>query len=315
MAKLSLFFDGRSFEWAERSFAAVVEASRARECGSMWDFHPQFRVYFTRLLTEHDPTWLEPEAGSFGGMALMDITEAQIDRWLERGRKFFKTVARNPVVRGTLSARGLTDQELERGWQLYSDLHGFGDQAPPRAAVRETGAAQAINTIDAWDAPTYHAAHAVLDARYPEVAAFLFHNLEATTGVAAVAGVARFLDRIDALRDGKAANIDAKRCRAAVELLATRGIVDATQSAELRRSIETVQLGASPNEVSVSPEPDAHRRDVARLYIQWLNEWREVARVAIARRDYRISLGLAQRRQAGDEPTPAAQKTPKTRYA
>jgi len=47
---------------------------------------------------------------------------------------------------------------------------------------------------------------------------------------------------------------------------------------------------------------DPRRRDVAQSYINWLNEWREVARVAIARRDYRISLGLAQRRQPGDEP-------------
>jgi hypothetical protein len=232
----------------------------------------------------------------------MEITEVLIDRWIERGGKFFKTVARNPVVRGTLLARGLTDDELVRGWQLYSDLHGFGAQAQARPATKETGAAQAINAIDAWDAPAYSATHAVLDTRYPKVAAFVFENLEAETGVAAVAGVQRFLDRIDLLRDGKAPKIESEQGRAAVELLATRRIVDTTKEAELRQLIETARLGARPDEVIVPPEMDPRRRDVAEAYIQWLNEWREVARVAVARRDYRISLGLAQRRQSAEEP-------------
>ena len=91
----------------------------------------------------------------------MDINEAQIDRWLERGGKFFKSVARNPVVRGTLRARGLTDEELKHGWQLYSDLNEFGGQALARAATKET------------------AAHAVLDVRYPDVVRFLFEPLNA----------------------------------------------------------------------------------------------------------------------------------------
>jgi len=48
----------------------------------------------------------------------------------------------------------------------------------------------------------------VLDVRYPEVARFLFENLEGNVGVAAVAGVQRFLDRIDVLREGKAPAVD-----------------------------------------------------------------------------------------------------------
>ena len=211
-------------------------------------------------------------------------------------------MARNPVVRGTLLARGLTDEEPAKGWQLYSSLHGFGKQAQAMPATRQTGAAQAINSIDAWDAPAYSAAHAVLDVRYPEVAAFLFESLEASVGVAAVAGVQRFLDRIDLLRDGKAPNINPEQGRAAIELLTTRKIVDTTKAAELRQLIETAQLGARPDEVIIPAQMDPHRHEVAETYIHWLNEWREVARVAISRRDYRIALGLAQRRQSVEEP-------------
>jgi len=232
----------------------------------------------------------------------MEITEAQIDRWLERGGKFLKTVARNPVVRGALLLRGLTDDELGTGWKLYMDLHGFGALSDARNAISQTAAAQAINEIDAWDAPAFAAARAVLDARYPQAAAFLFENLEASVGIEAVASVERFLDRVDELRDGKAASVDADTGRAAAALLATRRIVDDKRAAELRALLATARLGARPEEVVPALEMDSHRREVARAFIAWLNEWREVARIAVARRDYRISLGLAQRRQSADDP-------------
>lgn len=231
----------------------------------------------------------------------MQFTEIQIDRWLERGGKFFKAVSRNPVVRGTLLSRGLTDEELAHGWQLYSELHGFGARGQTQTTTKETAAALAINAIDAWDAPAYSAAHAVLDKRYPQVSAFLFEKLEAAEGVATVAGVERFLDRVAELSNGTAPDIDPQNGREAVELLAIRRIVDATKTTELRQLIATAHAGARPNEVVVPLEADPHREQAAENYIQWLNEWREVARVAIARRDYRISLGLAQRRTAIDE--------------
>jgi hypothetical protein len=46
-------------------------------------------------------------------------------------------------------------------------------------------------------------------------------------------------------------------------------------------------------------EKDPRKVEVAQAFIRWLHEWREIARIAIARRDYRISLGLAQRRRVG----------------
>jgi hypothetical protein len=231
----------------------------------------------------------------------MEITETLIERWLERGTKFFRTVSRNPVVRGSLLPRGLTDEELAKGWQYYGELHGFGGKAEDRPATKVTAAAQAINEVDSWDAPTYSAAHAVLDARYPLVARYLFENLEAAVGIDAVVGVERFLDRLAVLRAGNAPAIEPAEQQAAVALLGTRKIINETREAELRRLIATARLGARPEEVIEAPDLDPRRQSVAESYINWLNEWREVARLAIHRRDYRIALGLAQRRHAGDE--------------
>ncbi len=246
----------------------------------------------------------------------MEMNEALIDRWLLRGSKFFKTVARNPVVRATLLARGLTDDELARGWALYTQLHGFGVQAPAQPAAKQTGAAQAINELDAWDAPAFAAARAVLEARYPAASRFLFENLEASVGTAAVAGVEQFLDRVAQLRAGTATGVNADDARAAAELLATRKIIDVAREGELRALIEKARLGARPDEVIPAPAVDPSRSDVADEFVAWLNEWREVARMAIARRDYRISLGLAQRRHGADdgedapEPAPAPAQPP-----
>ncbi len=59
-----------------------------------------------------------------------EVTERQIEQSLSRAASLFKTVADNPVVRGELFARGLTDAELERGWSLYAALLGFRNGAP-----------------------------------------------------------------------------------------------------------------------------------------------------------------------------------------
>jgi hypothetical protein len=69
----------------------------------------------------------------------------------------------------------------------------------------------------------------------------------------------------------------------------------------MRKLIETARLGARVEEVAPPLEVDPRREQVANTYINWVHEWREVARVAIARRDYRISLGLAQRRRSVEE--------------
>jgi hypothetical protein len=255
------------------------------------------------------------EAGTKGPCreVCMEITERMVELSIARAASFFKTVARNPVVRGELLSRGLTDEELRRGWALYAAVLGFGpDGRQVAKAVPETGAARALNAIDAWDAPTFATVRVVLEAHYPEAARFLFADLAPSTGPAAVAGAERFLERVAMLRDGRAPGIAPSDGKKACELLAERRLLDATQEAELRQLIETAKSGAQPNELRVI-EPDPARDEQARAFVTWLREWREVARVAIKRRDYQISLGLAQRRvkkSSGAEPIEASELEP-----
>jgi hypothetical protein len=227
----------------------------------------------------------------------MEITERLVELSIARAASFFKTVSRNPVVRGELLSRGLTDEELRHGWALYSAMLGFGSDSSgqPAATVPETSAARALNAIDAWDAPTFTAAKAVLEARYPGVAQFLFADLAPSTGPAVVAGAERFLERISMLRDGRAPGVAPEAGKGACELLAVRRLLDDGQEAELRQLIATAKSGAQPHELRVS-EPDPARDEQTRAFVVWLSEWREIARIAIKRRDYQIALGLAQRR-------------------
>lgn len=229
----------------------------------------------------------------------MQMSDVLVNRWLERGGKFFRSVGRNPVVRANLFARGLDDDELARGWALYSEILGFGPSAKTTAAQDTTAAAEALNEIDAWDAPAYSATRAVLAARFPSVSAYLLQNLEAAKGTAAAAGVERFLTRIDVLRDGKADGVTAKDARGALALLATRKILDEEREERLRTLLETVRKGAQPDE-AITHEVDPRREELLRQYVAWLHEWREVARTTIARRDYLIALGLAHSKRATD---------------
>ena len=237
-----------------------------------------------------------------------EVTERQIEQSLSRAASLFKTVADNPVVRGELFARGLTDAELERGWSLYAALLGFrnGRAAHSVSATFSTAteAAQAQNAIEAWDAPAFSAAKAVLGYRYPNVSKFLFYDLETATGLASIAGVEQFLERVTMLRQGRALGFSAEDGRGAVELLGARKILDDAQESELRRLIAVAKHGARPSEQRAREGAARHRAQQALEFLSWLHEWREVARVAIKRRDYLVALGLEQR----DECTASAEK-------
>jgi hypothetical protein len=222
-----------------------------------------------------------------------------IDRWLDRGTRFFRAVTKNSVVRGVLLARGLTDAELGHGWELYSRVFGISQSGERAVPELDTSAADAMNEIDEWDAPTYQAIGRVLAQRYPAVGTYLFDGLSAGEGPAAVTGVGHFLERVGRLKEGRAENIEPEVGRAAVALLSERKLFTDADAGHLRSLIEVTQRGAD----AAPPPPAKDPADDAALdaYIKWITEWREVARYAIKRRDHRISLGLAHRKVSAGE--------------
>ncbi len=224
-----------------------------------------------------------------------------IYRWLNRGQRFFLTVARNPVVRSGLAARGLTDEELARGWSLYSSVVGLNTKSVPPLPT-PTQSAEAMNELDAWDAPNFNTAAAVLQHRTPKASAFLLRNLAPAEGPEAVVAVGQFLDRWDLLKANDAAGVSKKEAAEAVQVLAIRRIVDDSIAKHLRDLIHASRQGAKLPDGAI-PTPNATEDKVEQErtfteYRAWLHEWREVARTTFTRRDYLISLGLASRRTA-----------------
>lgn len=147
---------------------------------------------------------------------------------------------------------------------------------------------------------------------HPSVNAFLFDGLAPSTGVVAVAGVELFLKRIGELRALAEAGeptpplaqkgVDAENAKGALAVLAQRKLLDPAREAWLHAQLEAVRRGAQPEEVVIETE-DPRRLEMAGKYVAWLNEWREIARLTISRRDYLISLGLARRRTTSDSDT------------
>lgn len=56
-----------------------------------------------------------------------------------------------------------------------------------------------------------------------------------------------------------------------------------------------MSLRPLPDDDALQEEPDAYRNDLLALRV-WYEDWAEVARVMIRRRDYLILLGLAERK-------------------
>ena len=161
-------------------------------------------------------------------------TELLESRWLERGYKFLRTCTRNGVARGVLLRRGLSDRELQRGWDLFAAASGF-TRNPDLA---EGTAAAALRHLEAWDAPNFADTQATLEHRTPSAHAYLMQGLVAGEGPDAVVRVRRYVDRVIALREGTPIGVPAAEGAEAVRLLAERKIFD--------ESIESSSSSGSP---------------------------------------------------------------------
>ncbi|MEO7329314.1 MAG: hypothetical protein ABI193_12090 [Minicystis sp.] len=243
----------------------------------------------------------------------MSILTEPSDRILEetpaRTLKFLGAVSTNAHIHAALVTRGYSKEVHDRGWDLMLTASGY---RKPRAVVlNDPAAAAAIAELDAWDEPNFRIALAALADDFPEQATFVFDDLEPSTGAGAIVSVKTFLDRLDTLESGKDRKATRKVDHAALEKLAKRGF-PAAERARLRKLIE-VGLGApepattDAGDVPTKDTDPTEQRAAKRALWGWLNEWTEIARAVIKRRDWLIQLGLAKRkaRKGGDAKTGA----------
>src|SRR5262249_31554652 len=159
----------------------------------------------------------------------------------------------------------------------------------------------AVVELDAWDEPNFAAIETTLVRQFPEQAAFVFEALAPTSGPAALLGVERLLDRLDALEQGTQRPPPSRDAdQAAIQLLAKRGY-----TTEERTRLRDLVLLAKRVPTPPPGIEQTREQTLIELY-RWLTEWATHARNAIDSRATLIRLGLAQRRKAAasEDPTP-----------
>jgi hypothetical protein len=233
----------------------------------------------------------------------------------ERATRLLSGIGAVATIRTLLAEAGMTDQAIIEGRDLL-----LACIAAPRgaAAVVDTDDAKAqrasVAELDEWDEPNFGRFGATLKRHYPSAGAYVFANLSASTGDAAVHGVATFLTRVDALEGGTDPDRQAtkKDDKKAVELLAARGLSKA-ERARLRKLVN-VALGPTATLPADAPTQTPEARITALTNLRdWYDEWAATARAVVKKKSYRIRLGLANRKAPVRKPkaTTGDPKSPK----
>ncbi|WP_437783514.1 hypothetical protein [Sorangium sp. So ce1097] len=234
-----------------------------------------------------------------------------------RALRFLSAAGKNRQIRALLRERGYADEDHREGWELLHRASGFGTGEPDEVEDAEVG--KAIAELDAWDEPHFRLIRAALQRRHPAQERFVFDNLSAQAGPAAVVSVKTLLDRLDEKSPARKAT--RKDDHAALQTLAKRGITREERS-RLRQLVDTATgAGAAAEEGDEEEAGDAgsaralvdsqEHVEALRALHAWYREWAETARAVIKRRDFLVRLGLAHRKvKAKVKPSPAAPPAP-----
>lgn len=248
-----------------------------------------------------------------------DVSQQTLRATPLRCLQFLQAVGTTAAIRGALAVRGYGSEEHQEGWDLLHNVTGYNSVPSPEEdrTVRD-----AIRTLDEWDEDGFRIIAATLHRRFPEQEAFVFEGLSASKGPAAVLGVRRLLDRLDALESAPDRVASRATDQAAIAVLARRGI-DSKERTRLRALVATAESAPEfslSNAQALARAQAEQQRGLVALR-EWYAEWAGIARVAVKRRDHLIYMGLARRRLRADEentplpnppgaPTPPSPNTP-----
>ena len=216
-----------------------------------------------------------------------------------------------PVIKEMMKAVGYTEEVHEKAWVLLYralrtprpwEVEGLPVVVPQKAACAE---------VEAFEDKYIPLARLALGRRCPEQAKYLFADLERAEGGAVLGMVHTFLYRRRALLDGSDPDRASSReaDRAAMELLAERGLIDDGKASHLAALIEiATRMAPDPEVIAHDPADEAAYLALMDEVKAWLDEWRESARIAVPQRRYRIIMGLARvrRRKATSRPLVAS---------
>jgi hypothetical protein len=181
---------------------------------------------------------------------------------------------RDRRVAEALALYGFTEADRDQGWVLLQSL-----AQGKLLAHASTMNPKLYEQLDDWENRWYPIASASLKARFPKAHAWLFLNLQQTSGLETVISVGTLVERIEKLAD--AAGDEGPKAKA---LLEQRGLNAATLN-EAKALLAKVKVTAEPNALATAVTPEQQAQSEAALWA-WYLEWSEIARVVI--RDKRL---------------------------
>lgn len=215
------------------------------------------------------------------------VSRETLEETPNRALTFLMGVAMLPTVRSLLSARGYDVSEHKRGWALL-------EAAANRDVSDETTdeeVSAAVAALDNWDEPNIRLIRAAF-TRHPEARASVLAGIKPVTGAAAVVNVSTILDRLDALESTKEGAL-------ALATLARRGLDGAERKrvAALLKTAKSGKVHTGASDARAEADDGEYEQSLLELR-EWFEEWSEIARLNVRRRDHLIRLGLAERRSS-----------------
>lgn len=248
------------------------------------------------------------------------VSRETLEQTPDRVLPFLRAIGTRPPIMALMNARGYTGEDHKEGWNLLHAVSGYIEGAAPETI--DVKVRDAIAELDRWDEDGFRVVRASLGRRHPEQAAFVLEGIGPSVGPAAVTGVNTLLERLDALEKSPKRKDTRKRDHAALETLAKRGL-DEKERARLAHLVRVAQSlsDVAPADDAGRAKRDQHHLEALIALRAWYEEWSELARVAVKRRDYLILMGLARRKspttsarigKTAPKPTGAAAAAPKT---
>lgn len=240
----------------------------------------------------------KPAPSAVPAATTVSVSDETLEATPARALTFLRGVGTSDPIRLSLAPVGYDAAEHARGWSLLHAVSGF--TAPSTAASAASAAApdaevaNAIAALDAADERLHRIVDASLRHRFPALRDELLADLKPARGAESVLYVRTLLSRLSKLSgpDGKAA----------LEILSRRSLTPAYR-AELAALVKTAERYTAP---TATPADDGSYHDGLRALRAWFEEWAELARSELSRKDYLLRLGLARRKRT----TPATTPTP-----
>ncbi|MBI5515430.1 MAG: hypothetical protein HY909_16745 [Deltaproteobacteria bacterium] len=243
--------------------------------------------------------------GDVEAFETVSVTRAVLEETPGRALTLLMAMHRNRAIRAAMESVGCLPAQRADGWNrlravtVDSETSDGGDGD---TSVVETSVRDAVLALDEADEDLVRVVRATLTHSFPAQAGAVLKGVKAGEGGAAVLTVATILGRLEGLKSSGLG-------RAALERLSARGLT-AARRGQLATWVEVAQgAGLAPvfdrekdAELAARKDgEDAEYLRALRALRAWYEEWSELARTVVARRDYLILMGLGERKAKAKE--------------